>query len=73
MTIKWGILRVILRPSYIWDARFLKVNPSNSVQTGGLPVTAKAVYLKLSSADRRCLPYPQPADAPYGGDSGLKI
>ena len=25
MNIKWGILRIILRPSYIWDARFLKV------------------------------------------------
>ena len=24
--IKLGIYRVILRPSYIWDARFLKVN-----------------------------------------------
>ena len=26
INIKWGIYRVILRPSYIWDARFLKVN-----------------------------------------------
>ena len=26
INIKWGIRRVILRPSYIWDARFLKVN-----------------------------------------------
>ena len=25
INIKWGIKRVILRPSYIWDARFLKV------------------------------------------------
>ena len=25
INIKWGIWRVILRPSYIWDARFLKV------------------------------------------------
>ena len=30
INIKWGIWRVILRPSYIWDARFLKVNILNS-------------------------------------------
>ena len=27
--IKWGIQRVILRPSYIWDARFVKVKMQN--------------------------------------------
>ena len=30
INIKWGIQRVILRPSYIWDARFLKVKPNYS-------------------------------------------
>ena len=77
INIKWGIWRVILRPSYIWDARFLTVNTvtnsrKTNLQAYRLHVIKRQTSFALTYVSRtfKCkvqTPYTWHRTSPYHG------
>ena len=56
INIKWGIQRVILPPSYIWDARFLKVKYEDEISSLAYRVVQNAAEdCLVISACNRCV------------------